>query len=302
MLNNIKNKLKNLTLPAPVANPTPHRFISSRNTVFAHRTLSVSEITNILANYNRYNRPRTSAWKEYYNEVMAGTFRYDVGQYISFDKHGNLLNGQHTLFAHWAAKKPLTTTVFVGLPSDAILFIDINIRRKSCVNPVLLEDMKAGVPSDKERFKIRDIQLSYARLMIQAMASFSGSAPNGIRQEKYFQANKKAIKLAMVGVQLYKLRRELCWTRRPGARAAIALYLLRFPEKAIQFRDELYSTGHEVISGSPVDLLRKELITPSLSGGTQSVKEMRYTMDAIQAFHLGQPFMKKLNERYQWDF
>jgi hypothetical protein len=282
--------------------PPRHRFIFSHFRVIAKVTLSVKEMANILANYNQYNRPRTAPWEEYKKDIDSGLFRYDVGNSVQFDIHGHVIDGSHRLYAHWYANKPFTTVVFVGLPEDAILYKDGNAPRKSCVNPVLYASIRRGVPATPEDFKLKQLQLSLSRLMLKVESDWKGSSPNSLRQERYFQSNKNAVSIGMKGAFLGHLRQDQRWTRRPGARAAIALYAKRFPTHAKKFLTLLYGDGNEILSGSPVDLLRKELISPSMSGGSQMYNELKYTLEVIQAYHQGQRYMKKLVPRYRLDF
>lgn len=298
----MKKTTKQIALPASATTPTPHRFVSDKFRVVSRAVITVKEMEHILADFNQYNRPRTAPWQEYCRDIEAGEFRYDVGHCIKFTAKGYVVDGGHRLFAHWAAKKPLQTIVIMGLPEDSILFQDNHAPRKSFVNPVLYRAICRGVPATPEENKVQKWSMSLARLMIIQESNWKDS-PGGNRQNRYLNDNNNlaAVVCGMKGVHFGRLSRSECWTRRPGARAAIALYAKQFPEAASAFRDEVYGNGDNVLSGSPVDLLRKILMAPA-KGGDSMYDETKYAMDAIQHFHARTRHVEKLILRTRFDF
>lgn len=80
--------------------------------------------------YNKVNRPLSQAWVNYYvRQIVDGLWDGQNGQSIKFDVLGNLIDGQHRLYAIIASGIAVTLEVRRHLKTESFKTIDVgNIR------------------------------------------------------------------------------------------------------------------------------------------------------------------------------
>lgn len=106
--------------------PFEHK-VNKQDTFVATLTPKMCEM--ILNDLNPNNRPlRKGAAERYALDMKAGSWQL-THHGIAFAKDGNLIDGQHRMFACIEADTPFKTMVTVGLDEAALEAIDVGIRR-----------------------------------------------------------------------------------------------------------------------------------------------------------------------------
>lgn len=77
----------------------------------------------LLLNHN--NRPIKNATVEYYkDEMLAGNWQYTPQSKVAIDTNGNLINGQHTLWAIFASKTTQILDIETGFSPESFKVLD----------------------------------------------------------------------------------------------------------------------------------------------------------------------------------
>ena len=276
-----------------VGEKIPHRFIHSERKYCLNEFFTPIEARFVLDHWGRFNRPlNRGKVKQYASDLMTGRWHSEDGNLIKFARTGELLDGRHRLTACAETGVQFTTDVVVGLRPEALLTQDIGKSRPPYINPTLFEAMKTGKVPEKVYFSHRRFAQSIARLMLANENGKGWISPSELELEDKIMKDAEVISLASMGGSLR-------WMRRPGPRAAIALYAKRDKVKAIQFRDKLFGDGSGFTSGDPILLLRNKLSNIS-TGGNTTQEDLRYTIDAIHCFHAGLT-KKRLSLKMNWE-
>jgi len=83
------------------------------------------EIAKELLKFNKFNRPyQEKTMLRYYVDMMNDLWITETGESIKISKKGNLLDGQHRLYALIKANKPYTFLIISELDEDIMPFID----------------------------------------------------------------------------------------------------------------------------------------------------------------------------------
>ena len=226
--------------------------------------------------------------------MQMGRWNSDAGNIIKFDWDGNLIDGQHRVYAAFELGIPFVTEIQMGLDPKSVEVIDGGLPRRPNVNPILVEAMKIGVaPMNKDYTKHKDRQ-SIARLMKAIEEDKAWVSPDTVTLEHLVNQYRKHIDL-VCDLPLKG------WMRRPGPRAAIAQYSkLGYTGKATEFLTQ-YITGMPAMEGSPVALLRNRISTVKSQGGNGTKDDLAVTIDAIHYFHQGVKVNKYLRKRTKWE-
>ena len=216
-----------------VGEKNPHRFIHPERKYFLNEFITPDEALFVLTHWGQFNRPlNRGKVKQYASDLAASRWHSEDGNLIKFARTGELLDGRHRLTACVEAGIHFTTDVVVGLRPEAILTQDIGKSRPPYINPILFEGMNSGKVPEKTYFSCRRFTQSIARLMLANEAEKAWLSPSELELEEKIMKDSEVIAIASaVG--------GLRWMRRPGPRAAIALYAKRDKQKAIQFRNKL---------------------------------------------------------------
>ena len=305
----MKSPLKTLTrlLSKPVDLDDPlkifqHPYIANSYTVLPQETMSVDCMEQILAKYNIRNRPLSNATvQSYKNDIINGKWQIHTGNPICFDKNGNLVNGQHTLTAHFLAGKPLTTLVVCGLGSEAVNYIDGNYNRTMAIRSALgngtyvnSEEILVGCTLKSKQFKVArlwmqlDSKLNPAKLSKFSLADL----------ESFVKAKSSTIASVISGGDNKYAR------NRAGVAVAIGMFFEKNAKLAQQFFDEVVAgDSQKVLSkGSPTLALREYLQNQYAGGGVQQKKDYWATVTAIHHFKNGTLINQIKKPIKKWEF
>ena len=279
-------------------NKNTHPYISQTERSLLHEVLAISTMALIMEKYHPKNRnlnvARVAALER---DVNANKWNPNAGQYLYFDKNGNLIDGQKRVMAHLNAGLPLEINVHYGLPPDAILFMDGDQHRTLSDNYSLKVD---GQPTRQE-FSATRLRFSVA---VWCMHGLHWAKDTTTSRTKvlwteteildFLKAHKKEIDFVLTDDRT---------TRRPGTLGAMAIYAMKDLEAATRFRDSVYGNGQGLTAGNPVHTLRKYLQVKS-SGGSYPIYDYNNTLRCINAFQAGRRIKPSQlwNKPEDWEF
>ncbi len=270
-----------------------HRFISNRKNVLLDQTITLVEQENILTNHALFNRPTIpTKVRQYQGVIAANQWDSDAGNLIKFDKEGRLIDGRNRMTAFFNLGVPFKTDVYVGLSTTAILATDVGVVRKAAINPTLVNSIALGIVPTKQDFTTKSKQLSIARLMCSFEDEVAWKSPSSAQLELKYVEEQHVIDAVMVPGPSK-------WMKKPGARAAIAIYMKHYPTKAAEFFEKTFGLGAGLEKGSPILILRIKLADSS-DGGSQTMRELRWTIYAIHMFHKNKS-IHNLREQKTWE-
>lgn len=272
-----------------------HRFIANKKAVELDVVFEPSEVEVILDNWGKFNRPIDKDTVEKYKRAIeTGGWDYNAGVAIKFDKCGRLFDGQHRAKAHLELGVSFRTDVIYGLPVEAMKVTDGGKVRLPHVNPTLFGAIGIGSPPEQSDYSKTKFRQSIARLIMANEQGKAWVSPSSMELELACAEN--AIYIDMASVPPLKH-----WKKRPGPRAAIALYAKRDMAKAVEFRDKYLGDGSGFQMGSPILLLRDRISMKKARGGMSTVEDMEITIYAIHAFHTGS-VLRRLRPQHEWNF
>ena len=275
-------------------NKPTHRFVSKKKTVTMDVIISPEELNTILTHYSEFNRPiNRKKVLQFKHDLLNGQWNVDAGISIKFDRDGCLMDGRHRISAACELGIPFTTDVCYGLSPEAILVQDIGQERRPHINPVLFEAQRTGEIPEKAQFHHRKYVQSITRLVMANEMGKQWTSPSECELETKYALDKEFIDLACA-------RGTEKWMRKPGPRAAIAIYAKKDKAKALKFRDKLFNDGSGFKSGDPILLLRNRLVAPS-KGGSMPREDTEFTINTIHLYHGGDT-AKRLRKQQDWNF
>lgn len=201
-------------------------------------------------NRNKNNRPISERLVFIYaQDMMAGRWTQN-GESIIFDWNGNLLDGQHRLFAVVESGATITSIVVHGV--DPATFTTIDVGKKRSASDVLAI---AGITSGHNTSVAAAVNI-----ILQYMGGSMLSKYHASHQQiiEYVRANPEIVEL------VNKARAPRGWTRGYGAMMTGILWLARdrYPRKSTEFFNRFLS-GEGLESGSPILALRNRLANDS---------------------------------------
>ena len=270
-----------------------HRFIASKFKFKHNILINQHEMGVILKQYSDFQRPILKAKVQNYRDaIKLNQWNTESGIEIKFDRDGNLIDGQHRMYAFLAEDRPFLTDVKYGLPPEAILNQDIGKSRDPHVNPVLFDCRQEGKKPEKSDLRKKKYCFSIARLMLAYESGVKWISPSSNALENKWIADKEYIEFAGTPGCF-------TWMKRPGPRAAIAEYAKKDKVKAKEFLNK-YLFGGSEDSECPISKLKIKIEKKS-KGGDTTKEDMAYTIHAINCFHNGlRP--KKLRQQRDLEF
>lgn len=209
-------------------------------------TITPKLAANWLNTINTHNRPIRNRDVEKYADEMTADRWILNGEAIIFDEKGTLADGQHRLYACIEADKPFKTVVVEGVSTEAFPTIDAGTKRSA--SDIL---HIAGIRGNLNALAAAsNIVLGYNAGTLMGKRPFS-------RQETLMFVRENPELQDWVA-----LAKSKGWTSQHASSIAAIAYLGSFkhPTKAKEFVRK-FTTGEELVSGSPVLSLRNRLGT-----------------------------------------
>jgi len=277
-----------------------HPFIAKRESVSLGVTLSIETMEYILNNFHPMNRKRNQGRQSALErDFRNGDYRSDVGHFIKFDIHGNLIDGQKRIHAALRCGTSLTINVHFGLPSDAMLYIDRGQPRTVAANYTLRKNVgKNRMPSAQE-FSADRLNFSVASWCKHGLRWEVAGTP----RDKQIWTERELMEFVAENESYLTFVLENATTVRPAVLGAMAIYAMKDSVKAMMFRNSVYGNGRGLVSGNPIHTLREYLKTQSI-GGSYPIYDYNNTVRIINAFYFGHQLgLEQLNnERADWEF
>jgi hypothetical protein len=265
-----------------------HPFIANKETHEIQFTFSVELMKMLLKKHNNRNRPKQAGRVESIrSDIREGRWNRCSGNCIKFDVNGEINDGQTRMEAHVLENTPMVSSVIYGLPVEAITFQDVNRPRSAAHNAVLLSCNKTGELPTDDAFKASTLKYRIAKWFAIGL-NWKSSAANPRRRmsetetAEFIVDNSVSLNFVIAGATSRH-------TKRPAYAAALAIYHLHHPKKALQFRDEMNSGITECAA---IVALRDYLKEKSV-GGDQPMYDHFNTIHAINCFHNNKPLDKK---------
>lgn len=275
---------------------TKHPYISSSEKVALKQTLAVAMLANLLEHYHPKNRHASGIRIEALErDIVAGHWRPDVGQFIRFNRKGEIIDGQKRIMAHRNVNIPMVVNIHYGLPEDAILYMDGDQHRTI---------------ADNYSLRIHDVPTAKDFAANRLRFSIAAWCKHGLRWEIAGTPRNKMVWTEAELMQFCNENKELIdfvlpetkTTRRPGILGAMAIYAMKDKTAATAFRNKLFGDGKGLKGNDPIRTLRKYLEEKSV-GGSYPIYDFNNTIRAINAFHNGRQLPKHAlcNDPADWD-
>ena len=265
-----------------------HPFIANKESYECQFQFSVELMEWLMENYHPCNRVLIDERADCVTrDALAGKWYHLSGNTIRFDVKGNVIDGQHRMRGHIAARKPMISSVIYGLPVDAIDHIDNGRPRTTADNSLM-------VVCRKENRLSTEVEVKAVRKLYQIAKWYT----YGVRwmmgednaKRRISDAELRAVvQSARIQLQFAQEAAKNRHTSRPGFLSALAIYYTKHPTKALKFRDQMV---HGVHAAEAVVALRDYLLQGS-DGGTGPVYDHFNTVHAINCFHNNRPVASK---------
>ncbi|MER5301346.1 hypothetical protein ABT039_17990 [Streptomyces lasiicapitis] len=129
--------------PAPKTLRELDGLLSNSGGPSAHIIVLHPQLASRLLRRNTKNRNvRAAAVEDYVRDIQANTWPLN-GEAIKLDVQGNVLDGQHRLYAVVKADEPVTTFIVGGLPPETQATMDSGLRRTTADALSLAEESNA---------------------------------------------------------------------------------------------------------------------------------------------------------------
>lgn len=224
---------------------------------FSTEFITPEKATDIVENHNPNNR-RVDRGNINKLAAMMQSGEWIPGlSIIKFDGDGNLVDGQHTLYAIEKAETGQWLQVMRGVPSKSLSVINTGKRLTLTDHPDIKNLANRGTISALVYFIYKHNAGQRGQQLFGDITNYTATASGSITELlKVFEANKEDIvAYAALGA---KVSRALPITASTVAQAAWLFYSLD-PEGADEFFDAL-TTGSGLETDSPIYVLRERII------------------------------------------